>query len=386
MIKKKKFIKDLKKAWHSEMFSAGNYRALAEREKHPEKRAILLRMAEAEEKHAERWRNRLQEMGVALKKNKDSIVEKIKRKIILKSSNADAARLLETGEGNADLLYERLIKNSELESDKKIFTDVQREENTHSKMLIDINKPLFTQHPQTRLDTLLGRERWHITAGGWIGQAIYGINDGLGAAFGVVSGIAGATSVNSDIILLSGLATAIASAMSMGGGAYLSSKSEREIYEAEIEREKREIDENPEEEKEEIELFYQLKGFTPEDAKKMATKLAEQPEQFLKTIAHEELGLSEKSFPDQWVSAFSAMISTFIGAIIPVLPFFFFSGLNGLIISFIVSTAAHFFIGAIKTLITGRSWVKSGLEMTFVGLITASATYLIGMLIAPVVG
>jgi VIT1/CCC1 family predicted Fe2+/Mn2+ transporter len=155
------------------------------------------------------------------------------------------------------------------------------------------------------------------------------------------------------------------------------------VFEAELEKERGEIESNPEEEQEELELFYQLKGFSPEDAKKLVAKLAEQPEQFLKSLAHEELGLSEESFPNPWKSAFSATVSTAIGAIVPVLPFFFWSGTTGLIVSFVISTLAHFAVGASKTVLTGRSWMKSGMEMTFVGLGEAITTYLIGLLIAP---
>ena len=124
----------------------------------------------------------------------------------------------------------------------------------HSLMLQEMSSSRVMQHPQSRLERILGREKWHVTAGGWIGQAIYGVNDGLGAAFGVVSGVAGATAANSEFILLSGLAVAVASALSMGSGAYLATKSEREVYEAEVEKEKREIEEHPEEEQEEMEL------------------------------------------------------------------------------------------------------------------------------------
>jgi len=386
MDKKKQFINNLKKAWRDEMLSARNYRALAEHEEHPENKAILTRMAEAEDRHAERWAVRLHELGVEVGTYRDTPIEILRRTMLLKSSSEDAAQMLEAGESQADALYEKLIIAAESEADKQALFDAQREENAHSKMLEEMSHPRIAQHPQSRLDKILGRERWHVTAGGWIGQAIYGVNDGLGAAFGVVSGVAGATAANSNFILLSGLAAAVASALSMGSGAYLATKSEREVYEAEIEKEKREIEEHPEEEQEEMELFYQLKGFSPEESKKMTAKLAEQPEQFLKTLAHEELGLSEKSFPNQWKSAFSAMISTALGAIIPVLPFIFWSGMEALIISFIISTAAHFAVGASKVLVTGRSWLKSGAEMTLVGLGEAITTYLIGMLIAPMIG
>jgi VIT1/CCC1 family predicted Fe2+/Mn2+ transporter len=233
---------------------------------------------------------------------------------------------------------------------------------------------------------MLRRETWHVRAGGWIGQAIYGVNDGLGAAFGVVSGVAGATQANSEFVLLSGFACAVASALSMGSGAYLASKSEREVYEAEIDRERHEIQNNPKEELEELELFYELKGFTSAEAKAMATRLSEKPDQLLKTLVQEELGLSEETFPNEWRSAISATISTAIGAAIPVIPFLFSTGMTALFISLIVSTIAHFSVGASKVLVTGRSWMKSGLEMTLVGLGEAGVTYAIGLLVAPALG
>ncbi len=228
----------------------------------------------------------------------------------MKSSPETAAQMLETGEAEADKLYETMIAAAENDSDRQALLEAQREENAHSMMLQEMSRPRVTMHPQSRLDRILGREHWHVTAGGWIGQAIYGVNDGLGAAFGVVSGVAGATSANGQFILLSGLAAAIASALSMGSGAYLASKSEREVYQAELDRERQELEEKPEEEMEELELFYQLKGFSPDEAKKMVRKLAEQPDQLLKTLAHEELGLSEQSFPNPMRSAVSATIST----------------------------------------------------------------------------
>ena len=132
---------------------------------------------------------------------------------------------------------------------------------------------------------MLRRERWHKRGGGWLGQAIYGANDGLGAVFGIVSGVAGYTGgVGSNLVLISGLAGMLASALSMGSGAFLATKSEREVYEAEIGREKHEIEEDPEEEKEELALFYQLKGFTEEESQVLAERLSEQPEQFLRTL------------------------------------------------------------------------------------------------------
>jgi VIT1/CCC1 family predicted Fe2+/Mn2+ transporter len=250
------------------------------------------------------------------------------------------------------------------------------EEKAHARALQTMVPQLG---PRTVLDTILKRERWHGRGGSWVADAIYGVNDGLGAVFGIVSGVAGATNNQQHFILISGLAGMIASSLSMGAGAYLAVKSEGEVYEAEIAREKAEIEENPEEEIEEMSLFYQLQGFSPEESQKMAERLAEQPEQMVQAMAQSELGLSEHRFPNPWKSSASAAISTAIGAFIPIIPFFFMSGIAAVIAAFAISIVAHFAVGALKSLITIRSWWASGFEMTLVGVIEAAVTYGLGL-------
>lgn len=377
---KKDFIKGLKQAWRDELLSARNYRALAEREKNSDKKAILIRMADAEERHAETWAKILRDLGVESGKFKLSFLERLRQSIILKSDVTTAAKLLEAGESDADKLYGKLIDNAQTEQDRTLLAEAQKEEHAHSKMLKEFET--ISLHPQSRLNSILGREKWHVRAGGWIGQAIYGANDGLGAVFGIVSGMAG-YSGGSDVVLVAGLAGSLASALSMGSGAYLARKSEKEVYQAEIERERKEIEENPEEELEELSLFYQLKGFNQEESEKLSKKLIEQPEHMLKILASEELGLSESTFPNPVREAFSAGISTAIGGMIPVIPFFFTSGMIAVAASLIISTLAHFAIGVLKTIVTGRGWLKSGAEMTAVGIITAAIAYGLGVLLSP---
>ena len=380
----RKLIAGLQAAWRDEITSARNYRGLAEREPITDRRAILLRLAETEDKHAATWEARLRELGAEAGPFTESLTERLRRWMLLRSGTEAAVAKLEAAENSADGMYGELMKVAPNEAVRAQLQEAQREEKAHSRVLNDM-AVTGAAGVQGRLEKILGSERWHVHGGSWIGQAIYGVNDGLGAAFGVVSGVAGATNVDSHIVLLGGIATAIASALSMGSGAYLATKSEREVYEAEIERERHEIEVSPEEEREEMELFYQLKGFSPEEAKSLAARLAEKPDQLLKALAHEELGLSEKTFPDPWRSAVSAMLSTAAGAFIPIIPFFMMTGTPALITSFIISTAAHFAVGASKVIVTGRSWLKSGTEMTLVGLGEAVLTYMIGLWIAPMI-
>ena len=114
------------------------------------------------------------------------------------------------------------------------------------------------------------------------------------------------------------------------------------MYESEVAREKAEIEEDPHEEMLELELFYQLKGFSPEESRTMAERLQKEPKQFLRTLVHEELGLVEETFPNPWRSTISASVSTAIGGFIPIIPFFFTVGMPAVIASFVISTLAHF--------------------------------------------
>jgi len=232
-------------------------------------------------------------------------------------------------------------------------------------------------NPQQALDDLRAR-KGHRSPASWIGDAIYGVNDGLGAIFGIVSGVSGATAGDQKYVLLAGLAGMIASALSMGSGAYLAAKSEREIYDAEIYRKRAELEDNPEEGKEEMALVLQVKGLPHEDAVRAAEHLARDPEQFLKTLAAEQLNLTEDALSNPLVSATSGFISTAVGAFIPIIPFFFLHGPAAIIAAAVISLIAHFAVGAAKTMITVRSWWSSGLEMTAVGAVEGIVTYFIG--------
>jgi predicted membrane protein (TIGR00267 family) len=137
---------------------------------------------------------------------------------------------------------------------------------------------------------------------------------------------------------------------------------------------------NPEQEREEMQLFYELKGFTSEEARQLAARMAEQPEQMLKTLVSEELGLSAETFPNPWREGLSAGTFTALGAVIPIIPFFFAEGMPAVVASFAISTLAYFVVGAAKVLVTGRNWFRSGLEMLLIGLGVGVLTYFIGTL------
>ena len=373
---KQELIAALRQNWQREMEGVRTYRDLAQRERDTARRNILTKMADAEQRHAQKWEQKLAELGVEPPQEQRSLKMRFQGWLRRQLGTDAALRQLE-GEEDKDIArYEAQARSINDIEAQTMLREVRREEESHGRVIREIIGPIG---PQGMLDVMLRRERWHKRGGGWLGDAIYGANDGLGAVFGIVSGVAGYTGgAASNLVLISGLAGMLASALSMGSGAFLATKSEREVYQAEIGREKREIEEDPEEEQEELALFYQLKGFTEDESRMLASRLAEKPEQFLRTLAHEELGLSEDSFPNPWVAAVSATISTALGAFIPIIPFFFLSGITAIIVAAFISLVAHFAVGAAKTLVTGRSWFNSGMEMTVVGGVEAVITYVLG--------
>ena len=368
----------VEKMWRREVEAAATYKHLAQRERDPKRRDILLRLAEQEDKHAARWSER-----IAAATGHAPDPEEVKRGLSWFQRISDpnvVLHRLEQEENKAEAEYDQLMARLSDPLDRRIAEEAMLEERDHAVVLRTLAGGKIPT-PRSTLDTILGRERWHVRGTGWIGDAIYGVNDGLGAVFGIVSGMAGYTG-GSEVVLAAGLAGTLASALSMGAGAYLSSKSQREVYESEVAREKAEIEEDPHEEMLELELFYQLKGFSAEESRSMAERLQKEPKQFLRTLVHEELGLNEETFPNPWRSTVSASLSTALGGFIPIIPFFFTVGMPAVIASFIISTIAHFVVGASKSLVTTRSWWASGAEMTVVGIIEAAITYGLGVAFA----
>jgi len=368
----------VEKMWRREVEAASTYKHLANREHDPKRKDILLRLADQEEKHAARWSERIAAATGRVPDRKE--VERGLSWFQRISDPNVVLQRLEQEENKAEDEYNQLMARLSDPADRKIAEEAMLEERDHAVILRTLAGGSVPS-PRSALDSILGRERWHVRGHGWIGDAIYGVNDGLGAVFGIVSGMAGYTG-GSEVVLAAGLAGTLASALSMGAGAYLAAKSQREVYESEVTREQKEIEEDPHEELMELELFYQLKGFSPEEARGMAERLQKDPKQFLRTLVHEELGLDATTFPNPWRSMTSAGVSTAIGGFIPIIPFFFTVGMPAVIASFIISTLAHFVVGASKSLVTTRSWWASGTEMTLVGILEAAITYGLGVAFA----
>src|SRR3984893_3384252 len=171
-----------------------------------------------------------------------------------------------------------------------------------------------------------GGEPWHKTSsGGFLRNVVYGFNDGLTANFGLVAGVIGATAAQQRSVIATGVAGLIADALSMGASGYLAAKSEQEVYQHEIGMERAEVELMPEVERDELALIYELKGMPKDEAHQLATEIMADPKRMLAEQVREELKIGEQAtspLREGWTTG----VATAVGAIIPVLPFFFIHG------------------------------------------------------------
>ena len=374
----------LLKAWRGEIRAHATYELIARRL--PAREAeIMGRMASAEASHRVRLEARMRELGIEVPSPDTVRLPWLAR---LQARLAPVDRLLAAREAAEDAEVDGLYNHptGDTATDKLLHA-IRHEERSHSQTVSEMRSsdggtgPELTpsqQRAKAQLDTILGREKWHRTGGGWISGAIYGANDGLAAVFGIVAGVSGATG-GSTFVLTAGAAGAIASALSMATGAFLAERSEAEVAQANLERERAEIAQHPDEEREELSLFYQLKGIDRETADAMAEQLSRNPDAMLQAIAVEEFGITGTGGSNPGQAAIAAGISTGLGAMIPVIPFIFTHGALGIAISASVSIIAHFLVGAAKSLVTLRTWWAAGLEMTLAGIIVGGATFLVGL-------
>ncbi len=349
--------------WQDEGDAEFLYKVLAELERDPRRRHILLRLAAVEAQHQAEYARLLREAGHDPGPFKPSLRART------------LARIARLGARDA-IMNIRLL-----------------EEATEVKQLLQSSagaRPVAlgerfavdeAQHAQVLRD-LLGRtgEPWHrIESGGFLRNIVYGFNDGLTANFGLVMGIVGAQ-VTADVVLLAGVAGLVADALSMGASGYLAAKSEQEVYQHEIALEQEEIRLMPKLETEELALIYEAKGVPPDLARQLAEQIISNPEVALQEKVREELGIGlEQASPLR--QGLLTGIATSLGAFIPIFPYLFLPAEPATYVSFIISMLSHFVVGAARSIFTGRNAFRSGLDMFLVGLGVAIVGYIIGFLI-----
>jgi VIT1/CCC1 family predicted Fe2+/Mn2+ transporter len=355
-----------KSFWRDEVAAAALYRELAVLVE-GERRSLLLELAASEARHAAHWAGLLKAAGRDLP-------------LLQRSRPWRHRLLLLVGRRfGVDRVLPAVIRAKGADRDRYRASEhaapwMAEEEAAHGRALALAS----TDNVGEALGMADARHR--TSAGGSLRAGVFGANDGLVSNFALIMGVAGGTG-DPGVILLAGIAGLVAGAGSMAAGEWVSVRSQRELYERELEVERWELEEFPDDEQHELELIYRAKGLDEEPARELARAIMADPEVSLDTLAREELGLNPGDLGSPWTAAISSFLAFAAGALVPLVPFLFANGTAGLVASAVLSALALAAVGAAISLFTGRSAWRSGLRMVFIGGGAALATFAIGSVV-----
>jgi len=211
-----------------------------------------------------------------------------------------------------------------------------------------------------------------------IGDLVFGMEDGLISNLGLVLGVA-AAGVPNTTVLLAGFASMFAGAVSMAAGDYLSTKSQREVLDAQIVAEEKKL-KSPKEEMKVLQKLYRAAKFTDKEIRHFVRHLSANKRLMLKTLAEEELGIVPEKFENPVRGAITIFAAFMVGSVFPILPFFLADTRTASVLALIGTGVTLFAVGAYKTKLTQRNWLKSGIEMLAIAILAAVAGYAIGSL------
>ncbi len=345
------------------------YRLLAEAEPDEKRRSIFEQLGAVEERHAAVWRDKLREAGVEPRERGPSLRV---RMIGFLARRFGVRSILPIVRGMEAGAYSTYMAQDEAAQ------AIAPDEREHSRTLGRLQRPDLGP-----VEAIIARETWHRTGGGGTLRAsIFGVSDGLVSNTAIIMGFAGAQA-EGQLVLLAGVAGLLAGSFSMATGEYVSMRAQRELFERQIELERDELETAPEEEEEELALIYQAKGLPKEEAESMAARLMQNPEVALDTHVREELGLDPSQLGAPWAAAIWSFLAFAIGALVPVVPFFFGADASApfVVAAAALSAVALFAVGASLSLFTGRSALLSGARQLGLGAAAAALTFGIGSII-----
>lgn len=363
----------------AERTSGRMYRTLADITE-GERREALLELAAIEDRHASHWMALLHNAGVdipadddALRPDDAAIITRA-RQLGLDAVLGD----LEQAERDAVGMYD---------SEPDALPGMSDDERAHADVLSSLLKA--QQAPTVSADirsSLNEAEPWHRTdKSGALRAAIFGVSDGLVSNTALVMGFAGSGVANSTV-LFAGMAGLLAGAFSMGAGEYVSVASQTDLFRRELRLEAQELAEKPLEEQRELELLYRAKGLDADTARKTAAKIMSDPKTALDTLAREELGLDPDELGNPKKVAASSFAAFAVGAVVPVVPYVFLSGLTALWVAVALAVIAMVLVGGTVGRLSGLGVARSALRQLLVGGGAAGVTYVLGRLVGTGLG
>ncbi len=354
-----------------EVDSAALYRTLAQTEKNPQLAQVYGRLAAIEEAHAEYWKDHIAAIHQNVPKLRPGFRSHALAWLARRFGPTFVLPTVDT--------LEHLDSGTYDAQPEAVAGGLPAAERSHARIIEALAAGAPGALSGSTLARLEGRHRG--MGGNALRAAVLGANDGLVSNLSLVMGVAGAD-LAPHAILITGLAGLLAGACSMALGEWLSVNTARESSERQIATEADELEQVPEEEKEELSLIYQAKGLPEDLAKSLAERLIANKKTALDTLVREELGIDPDELGGSPWSAAAASFALFsLGAIFPVAPYFALAGVSAVIASLAASGVALLLIGAGTTLFTGRSVWFSGMRQLVVGFAAAGVTFGLGKLI-----
>jgi len=231
----------------------------------------------------------------------------------------------------------------------------------------------------------LADERREADLLGEVREAIFGAQDGVTSILIVVITVATATA-NSTAVLIAGIAAAMAEIISMAAGEYMSSRSQREIFLAQIEKERDEVNERPGESEAEVAYLFEAEGLSEASAKRVAAELAREPRSLLKTMVEKELGLVIESGPGALQGALVLAATFAVASVIPIGPFLFLPVRTALVVAIAISAIVMFALGVVKSRFTRRPWLRAGLEIVGLVALASVGGFVVGTILPRILG
>ncbi len=213
--------------------------------------------------------------------------------------------------------------------------------------------------------------------GGAARAAVLGVSDGLVTNISLILGFAGANT-SPGLVRLAGIGGLLAGAFSMAAGEYVSMKAQSELLQRELDMEALELRRAPEAERAELAQLYESRGVDPAVAGEMAAEMMRTPELALETHAREELGVSPQNLGNPYAASSASAASFALGALVPLLPWFFTSGGVALALSLILGAVAAVVIGLALARFSGRSPLRLVVRQLIVTIAAAGVTFLVG--------
>jgi vacuolar iron transporter family protein len=354
-----------------EIDSASLYRTLAQAERNPQLAQVYRRLAAIEEAHAEFWKTKLLDIDRRVPNLRPGFRTRALAWLARRFGPGFVLPTIGTLEHMDSGTYDT--------QPEAVAGGLPAAERSHARVLQAITRGSPGALSGASLARLEGRHRG--MGGNALRAAVLGANDGLVSNLSLVMGVAGAA-LAPHAILVTGLAGLLAGACSMALGEWLSVNTAREANQRQIATEADELEQVPDEEKQELALIYQAKGLPEEQAKALAESLIANKSTALDTLVREELGIDPQELGGSaWGAAAVSFLLFAVGAIFPVAPYFVLSGAPAVAASLLASGAALAAIGAATALFTGRSLGFSALRQMLVGFAAAGVTYGVGKLI-----